>query len=97
MNSDSLTIMNAISDMRAELLDQIGDVKSSVARLDGKLEGVKDTHDNFRNELLGEGGRIFNLENDQKTAANRQWIHTAAILPAMSLLRYIAHRIGLGI
>lgn len=102
MNSDdSLTIMTAISDMRAEVLKDLGEVKATVSGADNKLtarmEAIQNTFGTFREELLGNGGRITNIEEEQKLQDRRQWWHSALILPLVTVLHSIANYLGIRI
>lgn len=99
MNIEPLQISNQIQALQVLLLQEIGDIKSSVAKLDGSLttevNALKGTHSSFRNELLGEGGRVSNIEDEQQRAETRQWVHTAVLLPIGAVLHTIASKMGL--
>jgi hypothetical protein len=55
------------------------------------------THDTFRQELLGDGGRIKNLEDDAHFQGRVQWIFQICVLPVVFALHKLATSLGLKI
>ena len=45
--------------------------------------------------LSGPTGRVTKIEEAQDRAETRQWVHTAIILPVVSLAHVVAHKLGL--
>jgi len=62
-------------------------VSESLGRIEQKVDGM-------REELLGDGGRVTNLEDELDKQKNRQWLHSAILLPAFSIIHRIANNIG---
>jgi hypothetical protein len=93
-SNGTFDLMKAMQEMEGRLSAQMGEIKSSVATALSQVDGVKDTHANFRTELLGKGGRITELEEDMVRQGWRQWLHSLVILPLLGLLHVIAHQLG---
>lgn len=56
---------------------------SDIGEIKGMLEG-----------LAGEHGRVTALEKAQDRAENRQWIHTAVVIPLVTALHLGAKKLG---
>ena len=52
---------------------------------------------NLREELFAEGGRVSNLESRQKKQDDRLWIHSVVILPLITAIHMILHKLGVSI
>ena len=87
-------LMDAMQKMEARLSAQIGDVKSSVSTALAQVDGVKETHETFRVELLGEKGRVTMIENEMTRQDWKRWLHSLVIVPILGLLHVIAHQFG---
>lgn len=70
MNGDTLAIMQAISNARAEMLDAVGNLKTEFASHKSNIDV-----------------RVKTIEEDQKTASTRQWIHSVIVF-AVSLIHH---------
>lgn len=99
MNGDALQLSQQIQLLQTTLLHEISEVKQSCAGIEATLtsevHAIKSTHDAFRNELLGDGGRVSEIEDEQKRADTRQWIHSAILIPVGAVLHTIASKMGL--
>jgi hypothetical protein len=74
MTGDNLELMRALGEMKADLLDDIGEVKSQNA---AQLQSIT----NLRRELLGDGGRVKNLEKRMDDQEFWQNVKTVIVIP----------------
>lgn len=69
-----------------------------LARIEQKQDDLKaqadQRHSDFREELLGDGGRIVKLEAAQSWNDKKQWIHSAVIVPIISVIVGAAKKMG---
>jgi hypothetical protein len=66
-----------------KIMEILGNIREDVAATKTAVEG-----------LAGPMGRVTMLEQDAKTASNRQWIHTAIILPIVTIGHLTAKHFG---
>lgn len=66
-------------------------------RLFEALGRIEANQTSLRAELLGPGGRITKIEEEQEKAENRQWLHTCVVVPIIGLAHAIAHYFGVKI
>jgi hypothetical protein len=96
-DNSSLTLMKAIGDMKAELKQDIGDLKKDVAQgitvAVGTAEAAKTAHLTLRNELLGDGGRLKSIEEDITFKTRIGVIFSILIVPIIAAL----HQIGVAL
>lgn len=67
-----------------EMMKMLGDIGRDVAATKEAVIG-----------LAGPNGRVTRLEQDAKTAGARQWIHSAIVLPVVTIAHFTAKHFGL--
>jgi hypothetical protein len=87
VNGDSLTLFEAISDMKSELLKDIGEIKSQNA---AQLVHIT----SLRNELLGDGGRVTTLEKRMDDQEYWQNVKTIVVIPLLLTIHKVMTAIG---
>lgn len=67
-------------------------VANSLGRIEAEMSAL-------RHELLGNGspGRIQRLEDDLDAYKNKQWMHSAIIVPVFTVLHALANKLGIKI
>jgi hypothetical protein len=93
-SNGTFDLMKAMQDMESRLSTQIGAVGSSVSTALAQVQGVQQTHATFREELLGEKGRITVIEDEMTRQDWKRWLHSLVIVPILALLHAIAHQFG---
>lgn len=86
MNGDALIIVQAIGDLKAELKEEIGEVKTQIAALSG-----------LRNELLGDGGRVVVIEDRFKDLEKWNNIKHIVMVPLLLTVHKILQVFGIKI
>lgn len=84
MNEDTLEIMQAIGNMHADLKEDIGNAKSSIAGLDGRLTAT----------LTATNERVDKVEEEQQRTDTRQWWHSGLILPLNLAIHFVIKKFG---
>lgn len=64
MNGDAVTIMKAISDMRADLKEDIGDIKKDIGTMNGE----------FTADIKNVKERVGDLEHENVREHWKQWL-----------------------
>lgn len=110
-SKDNQVLASMLTSMETRLLTEIGDTKDQVRDLKCNISEVKtdvveirtfqraakETHDTFRTELLGDGGRVSELEARQKSHETWQNIKFIVVLPVTLTLHKIARAMGINI
>ncbi len=94
MEGRLVTELGTVKTQMNEVKVQMGEVKTDIARISANQEAAKDTHLAFRTELLGEGGRVFELERRQKSHETWQNVKFLVVLPVTLALHKAASAIG---
>lgn len=90
--------MQAIGDLKAEFKEDIGDMKASVAAGNATAialaNAAQNTAMNLRQELLGEGGRLTQIEEHNSFKWKVELVFGICIIPFLALLHQIAAHFG---
>jgi hypothetical protein len=86
-NDNSFAIMKAIGELKSDIQKDIGVVKSQNAT---QLEKIT----SLRNELLGDGGRVKNIEDRFKDQDFWHNVKTFVVIPVVFGLHKIATLMG---
>ena len=77
------------------------DTSLAIFKLLGEIQqnlgAVNQNVTNLRAELFGEGGRVTTMEARQTRQDNRLWIHSTILIPIMTALHMILHKLGVSI
>lgn len=87
LNGDSLELFRAIGELKSELKEDLSEVKSQNATQLEKIIGL-------RNELLGDGGRVTNLEIRLDRQELWHNIKTVVVIPVIFSLHKLAAFLG---
>lgn len=87
MNGDSLTLYEAISDLKSELLKEVSEVKAQNAAQIATLSGL-------RTELLGNGGRVTTLEKRLDDQEFWQNVKTIVVIPLLLTIHKVMTAMG---
>lgn len=77
-------------DTNIAIFRELGEIKESLGSQSTNIQ-------NLRNELTGPGGRITTMEDRIEKSENRQWWHSAILIPTITFLHTILHKLGLPI
>jgi hypothetical protein len=58
------------------------------------LSRIEQKQDDLRQELLGDHGRIIKIEDSLSWNDKKQWIHSAVIVPIVSVIVGAAKKMG---
>lgn len=76
--------------MNGDALELAGMIQKVEQNLSAKLDSLNTFKGNIE-------ARVEAVEEEQKTAERRQWIHSAVILPLLALLHAVARHFGVNV
>jgi hypothetical protein len=86
-NGDTIEIVKAIGQLKADLLTDIGEVKTQNA---AQMESIT----NLRRELLGPGGRVTTVEKRLDDIEFWQNIKTIVVIPILLAIHKVMTAMG---
>lgn len=88
MNGDAIAIMAAIGNMKAELKEDLGSIKESVALNMGKIQTDHATlRGDFEGFVRAQEAELANIKKKQNTDDWRHWV-TAVAIPSFGYALY---------